>query len=437
VKRDLLYRLVLGIFGVAVLVTIALALNARRHQHRNVVMLPDGTRLEFLKLVSGTDTFTTDSRWQQLLRRHLPRRLSLKLPSTFSATCSSSTNAATVFFKVTALKGTLPDAVPWSEYVTEDSAGLQYRTGASYCSFGGSSSNRYYGLLLMAYPRRDPDFTLRLLDSANTVVANFVIPNPSGGKWPTWTPLPMPQTQTNGAVMLTLRSIREQGNPRSHWITPAWTVASTDPQWSNAQPRMIYLEDATGNQASMLSKREPAWKMRALVYRTRPGDFGPQDELVVPALSAPGPEGLTKVEVKGSAGGVVVKVRALVRPGELYMTNGTSFGYVERKELQGDSSSSNGSTLYSWVRPYPFLLIETLGMQPDDELHLITVDGNGAQSADYSASTYSTYAGGVVYTARVPKFSAGATVNYVVRISRPLRFEFLVNPRDVQPGGKQ
>jgi hypothetical protein len=400
------------------------------------VTLPDGVRLEFLGTTVGSANFTTELRWHRWLRSVLPRKWSGWIPSATSANCSSDTNSVTVYLRLTDSNSQAVGATPWQGYAAEDDTGFRYPREGGGCSTGGGSGDQLHGVILRTYPRRQSSFWLRFYDQTNGVMASLRVPNPMRGSFPEWQPTPLPQKLTNGPVILTLESLRETGREPWVYVQPKWNLSTTDPAWREARVRYFTFEDATGNDGSSLSRREPAWKGRARVYRERFEDFAPSERLVLTNLTIPAAGEFVDVDESAELAGVSVSVLVLAGAGEFMITNGVSRAMMPfTKRGSGHSTMSFGNTaVESWQGEKPFLLIEVQKALPEDEVFIRMFDEQGrAVKLERDGGWSGDRSGVRVYRRDFDGLENVQSVNLEVVLSRPLGFEFIVNPADVQP----
>ena len=396
-----------------------------------IVTLPDGKRVEFLGTTIGNQTFTTEKSWHKTARRILPSRFQTWLPAVSSASCSSGTNSITVFFQVTDPSGAPIAGTPWQSYRAEDDEGFLYNPGGGYCAFGGGVSSQIYGLSLTAHPRRDPSFRFHFIGAADAVIGTLRIPNPVPGPFAQWTPLPLPQSATNGPVILTLKGLHHYDSKQWQSVGPKWKLDPTNPNWKLAKARYNTFFDVTGNNAQWLSPRESAWKLQTVVHREHDDDFQPEERWLLNNIPLPARERFTAVDLGTNVLGVTIFAHVISSPGRLYVTNGI-FRALEpsNNDGAGYSSSSSGNTrVESWGDKKLFLLLEVLNREPGDEIRITVFDERGrklntdANHTDIGATMYKTHFD-------IPPDAKSLSLEVIV--SRPLVFEFMVNPKDVQ-----
>lgn len=389
-------------------------------------VLPNGSTVEYLGTVHGTGQFTTDKAWMKAARTYLPNVITRKLPQPVTGSCGYDSNSVTVFVAVRPK----PASVPWGRYVALDAAGARHEAGSGFCSFNSPSAT-VYGLTLRAFPRRQREFLLRLESHDRKALADFHIPNPVKGPFPLWQPQPLPQTQSNGPLALTLSSLRLHEGPDYGYVTADWVFASADPAWQ--QPRRPHpdFEDATGNAGSVLSFEEPAWKLRTFVHRERSQDFAHDEKLVVTNLSLPEPKTFYEPNVSGTCSGVSVTLEVVTAAGRLDLTNGTTFGWYPDTGGGSGTASSDSLHVSHWSQKEPFVVVKTTGMASVDQIQFDTVDEQGRRTR-LSSYGSQTNPDGAVLSAVALKLQPGVTrFDLEIRISRPLYFEFIIDPAQI------
>jgi len=399
-----------------------------------IVTLPDGKKVEFLGTTVGGQTFTTEKNWHKLARRYLPRRMQNWIPAAVSGSCSFSSNSITVFLRVTDPTGAQIIGTPWEHYGAEDGQGFRYNREGGYCSFGAGKSDRVFGLTLRAFPRREPRFRFNFYDKEDAVMTSLTVPNPVAGPFEEWKPRPLPQSSTNGPVILTLESLGDYRSGRWQSIRPKWKLTATNRYWKRANARYSTVTDSTGNAAQWLSTREPAWKLQTVVHREHDDDFQPAERWLVNSIKVPAEGGFTPIDQETNILGVTILAHLISSPGKLTITNGVSRGHSPHRP--GDSSRSSNSSginrTESWASDKPFLLLEVRNAEPDDDIRINLFDDLGEEirlesNRDYSGSI----GGGRKYDREFELPPGTESLSLEVIVSRPLRFEFMVNPKDI------
>lgn len=401
-----------------------------------IITLPDGKRVEFLGTTIGNQTFTTEKSWHKTARRILPSRFQSWLPALSSASCSSGTNSITVFFQVTDPSGAPIAGTPWQSYRAEDDEGFLYNPGGGYCSFGGGVSSKLYGLSLNAHPRRDPSFRFHFIGVEDSVMGTLRIPNPVPGPFAQWTPLPLPQTATNGPVILTLEGLQHYDSKRWQSIGPKWKTDSTASRWKRTKLRSSTLLDATGNDAQWLSPREPAWKLKTTFHREHDDDFLPDERWRLSGIPIPVKGQFIALDQATNVLGVAIIAQAISSPGRFYVTNGIHRALDASKPDDSGFSSSTSANIRedSFGSSKPFLVVEVRNQQDGDHVRINVFDDQDRKLTDHpngtlvqsKSSTVSLF----VIRFDIPPDAKSLAVEAIV--SRPLVFEFMVNPKDVQ-----
>ncbi len=405
-----------------------------QENNTRIVTLPDGTKVEFLGTTVGSQVFTSDKSWHQLARRFLPRKMQNWVPRAMFGICLSSSNTITVFLRVSAPAGARFKGTPWQHYGAEDNVGFRYNREGGYCSFGGPAGERMLGLTLRTFPRREPSFLFNFYDKEDAVMGSLTVPNPVKGPFEEWKPQPLPQSATNGPVILTLESLGDYGSGRWQSIRPKWKLVATDRNWEQAKARYSTILDATGNQAQWLSTREPAWKLQTVVHREHDDDFQPAERWLVNSIKVPAEGGFTPIDQETNILGVTILAHLISSPGKLTITNGVSRGHSPHRPGDGSHSSTSSGNIRteSWAAERPFLLIEVRDAETDDEIRINLFDDLGEEirlesNRDYSGSI----GGGRKYDREFELPPGTESLSLEVIVSRPLRFEFMVNPKDI------
>ncbi len=424
----------------AVLSTIAwvlyMAPQMVKNQQATMARFPNGVAVRFLGTAVGNTVFTTEKWWETALRRVLPASLTRWVPYANRGVCSSGTNSTTVYVRLTSPTGTTGRPEPWARYVAEDDTGFRYPMEAGGCSFSSGGASQVNGLILRAHPRRQRKFWVRFLDVEDRVLASLRVPNPVQGPFAEWEPVGLPQTVSNGPVTLTLRSLGRGDKPWER-VRPEWKLISTDAAWEKAGVTSSTLMDPTGNEGPWLSEAEKAWKIRACVARQKMEQFSNIERLTVTDLPLPAPGEFQSIDASRNLDDVQVNAQLIAGPGRLTVSNGV---YRSMEEPTGNvprgHSSSSGSfgTVETWGPILkPFLMLTVSGMRDGDELRFRLSDSDGRHE-DLETSNYSRGPGNSrVYTPQFDADRLSAPLRLEVALSRPLVFEFLVSPAQMNP----
>jgi hypothetical protein len=181
------------------------------------------------------------------------------------------------------------------QYFAYDEAGTACVNG-EYGSMGNGQGNSVVGLRLDGFPRRQGRFFLRVLENSNggqeLSDQKFVIRNPARGSFAAWTPLPLPNTQDDDDVSVTLtklaagaampyqRNNADAEDPMNKGVQATFHVERNGHPDTNWEPVSVESSDATGNRVAAtvsgnawnglddtatyqygLWPEEPAWKI--------------------------------------------------------------------------------------------------------------------------------------------------------------------------------
>lgn len=428
-RRTILILVLIGILALLAVVAISIV----RTASSRVVTLPNGMKLQVFGTTIGTATFTTEKPWQGRARKILPARWQNWIPSAISASCSGSTNSVTVYVRLVNPTGAAISGQPWDNYEAQGDDGFAYQREGGGCSMGGGASTEVHGLILRSYPRRQSRFKVHLLDAKGAVLAKLDVENPVRGPFPEWQPMPLPQTQSNGPVTLTLEGLQESGSAPYRYNSPKWNLTSTDARWSKARVRYATLFDPTGNEGQWLSRREKAWKLRVQLFRENLQDFAPGEYAAFTNVAIPEAGKSIQLGQAVERNGVTLLVHAIAGEGAIANTNGTGWqmmtngsGYV------GHSTSSNGRiTIEKWGSRTPFILLEARNVQSNDEIRFELYDDIGRRIKVDDSHGYGLSNGGRLYLRGFTPPEDARSLNLELIVNRPLQFEFLVNPADV------
>lgn len=409
--------------------------------------LPNGCHLELLGTAVGNTPFSTEKQWHKLARRLLPATWTGWIPGTMRLQCGAS-NSLAAYFSVSTNQNT--PRLPWRDHEVLDDAGALYLSMQQYCTatFG---SHDYAGLTLRAFPRRDGSFRLRLKDDRGEVVGTLRIDNPVRGPFPIWTPQSLPITKTNSPVTLTLKRLVQKWAGSYSSLSPEWQSSSDSPNWSAPDVRLLDLHDATGNEGSWLSLREPAWKLRAIVHRKEVEQFSPEEKFTTPRILLPTAQEFRALNASKECNGASVLLQGFSGPGALIISNGVVFpgSFVANGVLPQSTSSrsedwtfqrsgSNGE-VERYESRKPFFLVEASGLDEHDIVRFRLVDETKREIP--LEGELEGYEGYHFRQGRYPlrlyfrRFDLPPNVKRVsleIAVSRALPFEFIIDPREIR-----
>ena len=426
------------IFGLLIAAVLAVAVVAglmvrRDRSASRQVTLSTGNTIEVLALLPAEQSFTSEKPWERRLRQVLPARWVGWLAAPTKGRCGSGTNSATLYLRIDGLAPGAP--LPWSNYVAEDDTGFRYPMEGGYCSFGGGAGGggKIFGFTLRAFPRRQKDFLVRFLAANRTELGALRVANPYPGPFPAWAADSLPITRTNGPVALTLASLELAGEPAWRYLKPQWRLAATDARWAEAKAGFASVADATGNEGSILSPREPVWRVRTRVHRQRREDFNADERAVFAGLPVPGAGAVVALERTAEQGGVKLRLRAIADQGTLYFTNGVVGALAPGNAGRG-STSDGQTTVEYWSSDRPFLLLEIQGATWEDETRLRLGDQTGQElKLDANPGYDGLNGGGQMHLRKLAITTNTTALSLEVIVSRPLTFEFFIRPDEVRP----
>lgn len=274
--------------------------------------LPDGSVLKLEAVTYDRQHhFVSGPWWRRLLVRLLP--MSLRGLVSQAAPVDRATDSNTLVFWISRA-GPTRAPVSFSRAVVFDEHGRDLGVGVPPDPHWESGEVRDW--LVPVFPRRAKRVGLRLYQQVGpgpaAPVAEFVVPNPAPGPYPTWKPEALPRTRRDGDLAVTLTQVitglKEKGPVRAPWSRGEgiWTCATArlsqnDRPTGEWQLSWMSLSDATGNVIEpigfdrspvgsevygiflgSLGPDESAWKMR--VECTRTARFAPADLWTVRGL---------------------------------------------------------------------------------------------------------------------------------------------------------
>jgi hypothetical protein len=240
-------------------------------------------------------------------------------------------------------------AGPINACVTDEN-GLESAPHAPIRSLTTSSNRWLAGFEFTSFPRRAPQFGLRLYRATPTnraEYAEFTIRNPAPHSYPEWVPAVLPVSRRVGQDTISLVSLQTglyHGTELSNHVG-TWTEVTLD--YSNGPWKVLTAElsDATGNRVSKRdpfarfldrearvpaesiaawSRRhaalslegalwldEPAWRLRLECRQGHEADFPPEQLWTVPGVAVPAAGAVTPVNAHTNMGGAALVFAAL------------------------------------------------------------------------------------------------------------------------------
>ncbi len=428
--------LMLGVVAGLAWAVIRLAKDERTRR----ITLPDGTRVELLGVSLGATPFTTEKPWQRQVRRWLPARWQGWIPPaiTGGGVFAGSNILHVHLLEVAPSPGIVHE---WGGLQAEDETGFRYPYGAGYSSHStasGAATTTVYDIQVTSYPRRQKDFLLHFKDNQGMDFATFRVPNPASGPFPQWRPVALPQTRTNGSVTLTLDQLEESDASGRHRIVAHSHLTATGREWTNAHAQFFTYFDATGNDSRFLSRREPAWMARTLIYRDKPEDFADGEKIVLTNLAIPAPGTFALLDQGRICNGIELKNLLVAGAGTLLISNDNSFAMRSTPpggaagpgySILSSGGGSNGLT-EAWHSSSPFLMVEAKAARNEDRLQFLVHSDDGQE-----IQTTQRDDGGAVerrFQAAFTPPQSAKTFSVTILVNRPLAFEFMIDPAEIR-----
>jgi len=395
-----------------------------------MVAFPDGAVVEVLGAVRSGSSFSSDRSWQSVLRRTLPARWHGVLPPVSTLTCGSgNTNHLIVFFGLTA-------PVPWSWLVAVDEDGFRYPMAGGSCS-SSSSARTIHGVTLYGFPRRQKSFWLEFMDGERKVIARARIANPLPVPpvESLWQAQPLPTTQTNRELALTLVSAREGTNKWASFLHPKWQTQPFDPRWENTRMGYLRVFDPVGNEGGFLSRKEKVWQLDVTFHRAEWESFDVFERMVVTNLAVPTPGAMIPVDQVQDCAGARVTVEGLYGMGTLYITNGAERAMTAEAGTSWGTTSSGNTMVESFGGKQPFFVVEAAGLDDRDEFRFRLTDEQGrvVKLGNHGGYHYRLYSKIRVYQLSLEETNEVRSLSLEIVVSRAKEFVFYINPKDIQP----
>jgi hypothetical protein len=376
-------------------------------QNGRQITLTDGTRIELLGTSMGSEPFTTEKPWQKLARRWLPAWLTGWIPPAIQpwSLDDSASNSLHIHLLGINHPYSSSSKLPWEFLQLGD---LRYSSGITTVSMQGpgGSNMTIYDIEVPIFPRRKADFPLHFLDAHAGEMGVLRLHNPIRGPFPLWRPGPMPQSITNGTGTLTLEGIKRVKSGDGNVLTPQYHFKSADPAWQHSEVKQSGFSDATGNVGDDLPPSESAWKVHAVLYRGRAEDFSTTERLVV-ATNTWFPMPLAQIN-----GTFTLAVQCNVGAGQTHL----------ERFMEGNTR-------------YPVVLYLS-NARPEDELKVVVEYDTGSGETDDAHTSHEEGSAGqttsrLFYLDLTPPPGTKKFIPSIL-VNRPLTFDFLIDPKDIQ-----
>lgn len=426
-KRLILAVLLLG----AGLVVLCLWLLPPK-QPIQIVTLASGSTVTFARVDYGKKrVFEPDGSWSHKLA-FLPDSLLKRLKMYPGLGIPVESNHMVIWFYVTPQRSTDLFNSSANPFSLVDENGVESFSPSfwpySFSPATGSTGKSGIGVDVGTFPRRSKDFRMRFYskDAARklTLRGEMKIPNPAYGKYPEWTPEPLPVTKTNGGVAITLTQLstgmsmfssEPAATNEESWGRACFTFAQDGKPCRDWAVDFIEFSDATGNHAqptawndegpkssqdvfnfrAPLWPAESAWNLNVAFKRKPSAKFAPGELWSITNIALPALNATNVLNLETNLNGVKVKFLSLTD---------------ESSTLPAETLKSDRCVRLSfYVPPLP------AGMR----FEIVSVTGTLVRTEDYSGGLQS-------YDYMVP-VSAG-TLDAKVAVYRQLAAQFTVKP---------
>lgn len=127
-------------------------------------------------------------------------------------------------------------------------------------------------------------------------------------------------------------------------------------------------------------------------------------------------------------------VRGVGGIGSLYVTNGAQWVMLSNTSGQsGSGSTSDGkSSVEYWHVLTPFIMVEVSGAGANDDVRFQMTDPRG-RVIQLDPQSYNSVKNRRVYVERIRPKNGVESMNLEIIISRPLEFEFMIDPKEIKP----
>ncbi|MDB6020654.1 MAG: hypothetical protein JWQ04_511 [Pedosphaera sp.] len=407
--------------------------------------LPDGSWLQFgeVSFTNGNHTFVAKPfvGWRAKVSKVLPRNWAAQLGwarmggSIGIGGAGKGTNLA---FSTVHVGKPLPQA----RLVVSDEQGNSFSAGGNMGEMSttdGKQSLQIYAWAPPAFPRRGKSLNLRFYESGpgqKQPVAEFMIPNPAAGSYPTWSAEAMPVTKTDDDLSVTLENLQSglskadktrPGTSNEAVITQASLRLVLAGRATNAwRAKTVEISDATGNDwvpypymvsashekemdymafDGALWPGESAWKLRFEFSRV--ADFEPDETCTFTGVTVPGATQIISLDNITSIAGAELKL----------MT------------ISGENAEQPGNLKWYTVKNRVNISIRINPFTPDHRLTLLKVTDESGREAEISEEP-DWNARELVYAFQPPEGAKRLSFTFALHKSRFA--EFVVKPEFVR-----
>ena len=223
-----------------------------------IITLNDGTKLTLLGVTYG--------------KHHVSPKIKAangRARSIAGAWIDSTNNTVVVWIEAQ----TKPNQYPNYQLLVYDKANTACVSAYSRTQSQNVNGSMIQGFMLDAYPRWDRKMVLRVMSwggsGQRVAKEQFVVSNPARASFAKWTPEPLPDTQSDGDLNVTLTRLvygvrgfnngsgATKNDPMTKAVEAAFRAEQKGVTATNWQPIRIETSDAAGNKASLNSWSNP------------------------------------------------------------------------------------------------------------------------------------------------------------------------------------
>ena len=438
------------VLGIAVLVGVGLIYARGRHSNRDC-RLPDGTvlHLERVEYASHDDihrTFDPSMGWWADLKGQAGLRLGgafgQKVADSVHGYLTSTgvdapfhTNIGSLriwMVERSGMSGALRDFEILSGEVVDDHGCVFRATSISGDYYGpsmGYPGHAYNSWLLTfeAFPRREGQFRLRVLEGKTKTWAEYGISNLAQVTHQiAWTTQPLPITRTDGGVEVILTAIDIKTNRPANGSLPGpaafdstngpYAVVPRFEFRENGRPTAAWraegfeLWDSSSNvtvtgygfpgQSLFLCPQEPAWRLKAQCYGSEEAQTASNEVWAIRGVKVTAPGEISVNDTNHEFASTSVRWLAMTGPGAVDYSNGTPFAATNRPSVDSTNAvkytyQPGRGRVVTRISSGCQITLRVRGGDTGQALTVRAVDGDGRS---YYAEAWKTGRGGVVET---------------------------------------
>lgn len=430
--------------GLVIVAVVAAALTFMLVQKRGKssapsVTLGDGTILTLESATFGkSHTYRTGSRWVGWAANFFPKSSALgrRLAANGYQTGSTTVNDALMLWFTRFDRSTgLYSSADWQRVEVLDSHGCRWTYQGM--STMGQPSYKVSCASFEAFPRREREFKVRLIDRQDQLMAEFMIANPAFSSSPpqSWVPEALPASRTNGDLTFTLRKLRAYEYPQGNYTTAEFQVKRGDEELKDWGRREVQLIDVLGNISSqVLCTNESAWRVVAQVSRDPNADFAPDESWRVGDVTIPEAGRFIAMARTNRVRNLEIAVLGIAGPGTYTWSNGVmTMAFAQTNSSGMSSSSGSDMTGRQWrvvtiQTQRPFVLLEHGPATAQERLYVRITDASNRRWTTQGGSLSNDR-----HYANLDRVASGQTVALEMIVDRARKVEYTVAPPRLRP----